>query len=562
MNARVLELLQRPENISKEDISLLQNEISKFPYMQSIRTLHLSAIFNFDAENYQKELTKTAAYTTDKKILYTFINKKKEEEKKELTKFKKIVLVKTENEVEKTIEKPVNIVEVPEQNITENSSENLTETVEKIEAEKPVVTHPKSVVGDTELEAPILDKKENEFEVLKELEILEIENQLLEQEKSEQEQEKIAFKTREEDLNFSKETVLEHIDQSDDKEITSVKPSDISFNGFESFLPNVKFTVPSTPKEEPKSEPKAEISATIIEEKPTEEETKPAEIPSEKTPELNISEPEKTEIIEENTEIIEENTEMTIEKEEPQVINTPILTEEKEEIVEEVHTDWKPMNFVMNPLDSMIQKPAVSQPKATEKPVEVKPEIATTEEKKMVEEVAPIELKNEVLEEVKIEEKPIEKSILNTSFLKANVQEKPVQAIENQAEKVSAEENNSNVLGFVNTWQSWLKIDRSGIKTPENIPVKVIEKKAEIIDKFIEENPKISQLKEEVNFVVKEKNDDISHLMTETLAKLYTEQRLYTKAIKAYEILQNKHPERAEDFKAKIQEIKDLKQGK
>lgn len=550
MNARVLELLQRPENISKEDILLLQNEISKFPYMQSIRTLHLSAIFNFDAENYQKELTKTAAYTTDKKILYTFINKKKEEEKKELTKFKKIVLAKTEHEVEKTIEEPVNIVEVPEQNITENSSENLTETVEKIEAEKPVVTHPKSVVGDTELEAPILDKKENEFDVLKELEILEIENQLLEQEKAEN-----AFKTREEDLNFSKETVLEHIDQSDDKEITSVKPSDISFNGFESFLPNVKFTVPSTPKEEPKSELEAEIPTPIFEEKPTEEETKPAEIPSEKTPELNISALEKTEII-------EENTEMTIEKEAPQVINTPILKEEKEEIVEEIHTNWKPMNFVMNPLDSMIQKPAVSQPKPPEKPVEVKPEIATTEEKKMVEEVAPIELKKEVLEEVKIEEKPIEKSILNTSFLKTNVQETPVQTIENQVEKLSAEENNSNVPGFVNTWQSWLKIDRSGIKTPENIPVKVIEKKAEIIDKFIEENPKISQLKEEVNFVVKEKNDDISHLMTETLAKLYTEQRLYTKAIKAYEILQNKHPEKAEDFKAKIQEIKDLKQGK
>ena len=556
MNARVLELLQRPDNISKEDISLLQNEISKFPYMQSIRTLHLSAIFNFDAENYQKELTKTAAYTTDKKILYTFINKKKEEEKKELTKFKKIVLAKTEHEVEKTTEEPVNIVEVPEQNITKNSSENLTETVEKIEAEKPVVTHPKSVVGDTELEAPILDKKENEFEVLKELEILEIENQLLEQEKSEQEQEKIAFKTREEDLNFSKETVLEHIDQSDDKEITSVKPSDISFNGFESFLPNVKFTVPSTLKEELKSEPKAEISATIIEEKPTEEETKPAEIPAEKTPELNISEPEKTEII-------EEKIEMTIEKEAPQEINTPILTEEKEEIVEEIHTDWKPMNFVMNPLDSMIQKPAVSQPKATEKPVEVevKPKIVTTEEKKTVEEVASTELKKENIEDVKIEEKPIEKSILNTSFLKTNVQETPVQAVENP-EEAAKNVNDSNVPGFVNTWQSWLKIDRSMVKTPENIPVKVIEKKAEIIDKFIEENPKISQLKEEVNFVVKEKNDDISHLMTETLAKLYTEQRLYTKAIKAYEILQNKHPERAEDFKAKIQEIKDLKQGK
>ncbi len=555
MNARVLELLQRPENISREDISLLQNEISKFPYMQSIRTLHLSAIFNFDAENYQKELTKTAAYTTDKKILYTFINKKNEEEKKELKKFKKIILSKAENDAEQTVEEPVNIVEVPEQNVTENSSENLTETVEKIEAEKPVVTHPKSVVGDTELEAPILDKKENEFEVLKELEILEIENQLLEQEKEEEENAEIAFKTREEDLNFSKETVLEHIDQSDDKEITSVKPSDISFNGFESFLPNVKFTVPSVQKEEPKSEPKAEIPAPIIEEKQTEEKIKSEEVPSEKTPELNISAPEKTEII-------EEKTEMTIEKEEPQVINTPILTEEKEEIVEEIHTDWKPMNFVMNPLDSMIQKPAVSQPKAIEKPVEVKPEIATTEEKTIVEEVAPIELKKENIEEVKIAEKPIEKSILNTSFLKNNVQETPVQTVENQIEAVSVEENISNVPDFVNTWQSWLKIDRSMVKTPENIPVKVIEKKAEIIDKFIEENPKISQLKEEVSFVVKEKNDDISHLMTETLAKLYTEQRLYTKAIKAYEILQNKHPEKAEDFKVKIQEIKDLKQGK
>ena len=74
-------------------------------------------------------------------------------------------------------------------------------------------------------------------------------------------------------------------------------------------------------------------------------------------------------------------------------------------------------------------------------------------------------MKKEVLEEVKIEEKPIEKSILNTSFLKITFKENPVQTIENQVEKVSAEENNSNVPGFVNTWQSWLKIDRSGIKT-------------------------------------------------------------------------------------------------
>jgi uncharacterized protein HemY len=56
--------------------------------------------------------------------------------------------------------------------------------------------------------------------------------------------------------------------------------------------------------------------------------------------------------------------------------------------------------------------------------------------------------------------------------------------------------------------------------------------------------------------VVKEKNDDISHLMTETLATLYFEQKLYTKAIKAFEILIKKNPEKEEYFKNKIQEIK------
>mgnify|MGYP003422629877 CR=1 FL=1 len=50
--------------------------------------------------------------------------------------------------------------------------------------------------------------------------------------------------------------------------------------------------------------------------------------------------------------------------------------------------------------------------------------------------------------------------------------------------------------------------------------------------------------------------------MTETLAKLYVEQRLYTKAITAYEALKKKHPERQEEFEDKIQEIKELKNQK
>ena len=44
--------------------------------------------------------------------------------------------------------------------------------------------------------------------------------------------------------------------------------------------------------------------------------------------------------------------------------------------------------------------------------------------------------------------------------------------------------------------------------------------------------------------------------MTETLAQLYVEQKLYTKAIQAYKILQEKHPERMEEYEERIEEIK------
>ena len=113
----------------------------------------------------------------------------------------------------------------------------------------------------------------------------------------------------------------------------------------------------------------------------------------------------------------------------------------------------------------------------------------------------------------------------------------------------------SNVSSFINTWQNWLKIDRTTLVSEQ-------EKKAAIIDKFIENSPKISPIKEDVEFVVKEKSDDISHLMTETLAQLYVEQKLYSKAIKAYQILQEKYPEKNYEFQQKIEEIKKSRTGK
>lgn len=112
----------------------------------------------------------------------------------------------------------------------------------------------------------------------------------------------------------------------------------------------------------------------------------------------------------------------------------------------------------------------------------------------------------------------------------------------------------SNVSSFINTWQNWLHKEK-----PENVDV---ERKNKAIEKFIENNPRISALKDESDYVIKDKGDDISHLMTETLANLYLGQRLYNKSINAFEILQKKFPEKKKEFQEKINYIKDLKSGK
>ena len=114
---------------------------------------------------------------------------------------------------------------------------------------------------------------------------------------------------------------------------------------------------------------------------------------------------------------------------------------------------------------------------------------------------------------------------------------------------------------FINTWQNWLKIDRSKIDSAKPALSKT-EIKNTVIENFIVKEPKTSKLKEESDFVVKEKGDNISHLMTETLAKLYVEQKLYSKAIKAYQILSEKHPEKETYFAEQISFVKDLRQNK
>jgi tetratricopeptide (TPR) repeat protein len=131
-------------------------------------------------------------------------------------------------------------------------------------------------------------------------------------------------------------------------------------------------------------------------------------------------------------------------------------------------------------------------------------------------------------------------------------------------------------LGFSinekHSFQEWLQISRTqpiirekeiGSNSNNSLLDEDKKKKLELIDKFIEANPKISPIKQETTLTTNfEPNQtDNSYLMTETLARVYLEQKKYQRAIQAYEILILKYPEKSSFFADRISDIKILQQN-
>ena len=87
-------------------------------------------------------------------------------------------------------------------------------------------------------------------------------------------------------------------------------------------------------------------------------------------------------------------------------------------------------------------------------------------------------------------------------------------------------------------------------------------KKFELIDKFIEANPKIQPIKKEGASYnpIKTKTTQSESLMTETLARIYLEQKNYEKAIQSYKILSLKYPEKSGFFADQIKAVKKLQE--
>ena len=271
MNARVLELIKNPDLFQSQDLEILNSEINKHPYIQSIRALHLFGIHKFDPEVYQHTLSTTAAYTTDKKILYQFINRNsaetktselktdyqyinKEEKHKEV--FGKIKSEPTE------LPKPVYVNGELNRILFEGEDNFLNEKSEVIDLESTLESG-QIVTQNKEIETVEVETPPEETETIDEIQSETPENPVSETVHT---NEQIAVDVSAAEVNFqetdeflpstqpsiseeteiqqtenlSVETVIEEEEKISEKTDTVENPGEISFHGTEEFFADIK----------------------------------------------------------------------------------------------------------------------------------------------------------------------------------------------------------------------------------------------------------------------------------------------------------------------------------
>jgi hypothetical protein len=71
--ASYIELLREPKRVTQSQTEDLKTVMEAFPYFQSARALYLKGLKNTESFKYNQALKTTAAYTTDRSILFDFI---------------------------------------------------------------------------------------------------------------------------------------------------------------------------------------------------------------------------------------------------------------------------------------------------------------------------------------------------------------------------------------------------------------------------------------------------------------------------------------------------------
>ncbi|AWK04483.1 hypothetical protein HYN56_09650 [Flavobacterium crocinum] len=569
-------LMNKPDAITEKQADALGSVLNEFPYFQSARALRLKGLYNQNSFKYNYALKVTAAHTSDRSVLFDFITseaftsvqndfyEQKLRDLLEITVFDSEII--SPEQIRKALQK-----NDPEEQLVSDSKENQNIPVEQsaqtekfVKTEEPVkteeilkveepleITEPVNITESkiipeidpsiflaikeaqtVTFEKPVIEEKPKTlpeidpsiFMAIKEAQLVTYEKPVIEEKKK-----------------ADAITVSEIIESVEENEISSFTESEkVEEPKFEetkidrienSILSSIKVSetlATQDPIQETQEEPKFDRIQNSILSSIKEAETTLPEEPVKK-------EESKTEAV------VEQSTSDAIEEEEEGVIEEMIIPEPK-----------------LNPLERSILS-SIKEAETVIPKVEIQEDI----QEKIIEQEAAEQVQEEIIEETEEE-----------------IEEETTEPVKTATEHLEIGKPLDFSLREKHSFQEWLQlsrtepIDRSNDLSPEEKEAKEAEekakqeeerqKKASIIDKFIENNPKISPIKPGNNapiIQIESAPEDNSYLMTETLARVYLEQKKYTKAIQAYEILILKYPEKITFFADRISDIKILQQN-
>lgn len=560
-------LMNKPDAITEKQADALGSVLNEFPYFQSARALRLKGLYNQNSFKYNYALKVTAAHTADRSVLFDFITseaftsiqndfyEQKLRDLLEITVFDSEII--SPEQIQKAIEIKTDIEEQAVSEIIKETPISTIETPSFTKIEEPIKTQ-----EPVKAEEPVIIEEPKK--------VPEIDPSIF-----------LAIKEAH-SITFEKPIIIE-----EPKKLPEIDPSiflaikeahSVSFEKPVIETENKIDAVDSVSNIEEENEILSEEEIeeeTIITEEPKIDRIENSILSSIKVSETpSITEPESIITIEEHKfdriensilSSIKESEAATTEqsakaeeiKAEP-IIEEPILNsveeEEDDSVIEEMIIPEFKMNSVERSILSSIKEAETKKP---EEPKEAIQEVIKAEDREEDKE-------EEIREE---NEEPIEEII---------EEEEPNEPAKTAAEHLEIGKPLDFSLSEKHSFQEWLQlsrtepIDRSNELSPEEqakieaAKEEERQKKAEIIDKFIETNPKISPIKPGTSapaVQIETTIEDNSYLMTETLARVYLEQKKYTKAIQAYEILILKYPEKITFFADRISDIKILQQN-
>lgn len=307
----------------------------------------------------------------------------------------------------------------------------------------------------------------------------------------------------------------------------------------------VKEIVIETKIEDKETIPEIIIAETVVETKTIveEKETIPEIIIIETVTEIKTIVTETTIEIETTEKLVEEKSIETKE------LNVPFLAEQISKII--------PVEIKEKNSEAIPHQPVNAEIKTKEHTI-ISPTIEKLSNKKHALDNVEKEILSEVINQHAIEEVELIEPQIKTEELKDKTQE-----------EASIDFNKAH------SFTEWLKLaqfnkqnqphNSSLLAKTENINPKVsLQKKVaqlNLIERFIETEPKIAKPKKTeffnpINKARESAEEDLS-LTTETLAKIYLQQGNSSKALKAYEHLSLKFPEKSAYFASQIEKIKE-----